>query len=129
MKYLHHIIAPRTSAILTSSDSVELPTFSLCLREIFTIAPLPMDIIAPVCPFESQWTPYEPSTHHIKLVKFSALKCLFVYLVDFRYLMQCLSFFQSSISGFLTLVVKNDTAVWISGLALRHRNSNWAVVR
>ena len=129
MKYLHHTITPRTSAILTNSDSVELPTFNLCLRDTLTIAPLPIDNIAPVCPFESQCTPYEPSTHHIRLVRLSALRCLFMYLVECRYFMQCLSFFQSSMSGFLTLVVKNDTAVCTSGLALRHRNSIWAVVR
>ena len=111
MKYLHHIITPKTSAILTNSDSVELPMFNLCLRDTLTIALLLMDIMAPVCPLESENTPYEPSTHHIKLVRLSALRCLFMYLLECRYFMQCLSFFQSSMSGFLTLVVKNDTAV------------------
>ena len=42
--------------------------------------------------------------------------------MPFRYDKQCLSFFQLSMPGSLTLVVQNDTAVWISGLALRHRN-------
>ena len=48
MKYLHHIMTPRTSAMLTSSDSEELLTFNLCFLDTFTIAPLPIDIIAPV---------------------------------------------------------------------------------
>ena len=54
MKYFHHIITPRTSVILTNSYSVELPTLSLCLLDTFTIAPLPMDTMAPL------WIPINP---------------------------------------------------------------------
>ena len=54
MKYLHHIIMPITSAILTISDSVELPTFNFYFLEIFTISFLPMDTIAPVWPLKYQ---------------------------------------------------------------------------
>ena len=46
-------IMPRTSAILTSSDYVELPTFNLCFLDMFTMVPLPMDMMAPVCPLLS----------------------------------------------------------------------------
>ena len=63
MKYFYHIIIPRTSAMLTISDSVELATFISCFIEIFTIAPFPIDIMAPVCPFESQFTPTDLCTH------------------------------------------------------------------
>ena len=57
MKYLHHTIIPRTSEMLTSSDYVELPTFNLCFLEMFTIVPLHMDMVAPLCPLLSQCTP------------------------------------------------------------------------
>ena len=48
IKYLHHMIIPNTSAMLTNSALVELPTFSLCFLDTLTIAPFPIDIIAPV---------------------------------------------------------------------------------
>merc|ERR1712194_764572 len=84
MKYLQHKIIPRTSAILTSSDSVELATFILCFLAMFTMASFPIDIIAPVCPFESRYTPKDPSTHHIMLDRLSAVKYLFMYRVPIQ---------------------------------------------
>ena len=128
MKYLHHNITPRTSAILTSSDSVELATFILCFLEILTMDPFPIDIIAPVCPFESQCTPNEPSTHQTMLLRLSAVMYLFMYRVPFRYIKPCFSLPQSSLSGCFTLVVRKETSVSISGLARLHRNKSWAVV-
>merc|ERR1712086_1216902 len=92
-------------------------------------APFSTDIIAPVCPFESQCTPKDPSSHHIMLDRLSAVKYLFMYRVPFRYIKPCLNLPQSSLSGCFTLVVKNKTSVSTSGLALLQRNNSCATVR
>ena len=63
MKYLHHIIMPRTSAMLASSAYVKIPTFNLCFVEILTITPFHIDIMAPVYTVSSQWTPYDAFTY------------------------------------------------------------------
>ena len=54
----------------------------------------------------------------------SIVRVIFSLLVPFRYFNALLSFPQSSLSGFLTLAVKNDTAVYMSLLARELRNSN-----
>ena len=74
IKYLHHMIMPNTSAMLTSSDSVELHTFILCFLMMLTMAPFPIYIIAPVCPLEYQCTPNDPSNHKTILEILSAVK-------------------------------------------------------
>ena len=129
MKYLHHIIIPRTSAILTSSASVELPVFSLCFLAMFTSAPLPIDIIAPVWPLQSQCTPYEASTHHLIMLREYASICLFTYKFPFRYISPFFSFPQSSSSGYFTLVARNYTNSSIPGRAYLHRKRSCATVR
>ena len=95
-KYLHHVIIPRTSAIITSSTSVELPVFILCFLTMFTSAPFPIDIITPVWTLYYQFTLYEASTHHLIILKESAFMFLFIYRVPCRYISPCLSFPQSS---------------------------------
>ena len=122
MKYLHHIIIPRTSDMLTSSDYVEVATCIFCFLEIFTIAPFPIDIMAPVCPFESHCTPKYPSTHQTTLLSESDLRYRFMYSVPLKYIRPCLNFPQPSTSGSLTLVVRKYTRVLTSDLALLHRN-------
>ena len=129
MKYLHQIIIPRMSAILTSFDSVELPIFSLFFLAMFTSAPLPIDIIAPVWPLQSQCTTYEASTHNMIMLRESAFMCLFIYRVPFSYISPCFSFTQSSSSGSFTLVVRNNINGSISGRARLHRNISCATLR
>ena len=129
MKYLHHIIIPRASAILTSSASVELLVFSLCFLAVFTSAPLTIDIIAPVWPLQSQCTPYEASTHHLIMLRESAFICLFVCRVPFRYISPCSSFPQSSSSGSFTLVVRNEINSSISGRSCLHRKISCTTVQ
>ena len=129
MKYLHHIIISRTSAILTSSALVELPVFSLCFLETFTMAHFPIDIIGLVWLLLSQCTPHNTSTHHLIMFRLSALMCLFIYSVPFRYFSPCFNFPQSSSSGSFTLVVRKDTSGSISGWAHLHRKRSRATVR
>ena len=129
MKYLHHIIIPRTSAMLTSSDSVEIATLILCFIEIFTIAPFTIAIMAPVGPFESQCTPKYPSNHKKIFLSESAVRYRLIYSVTLRYIRPCLNLPQSSTLGSLTLVVSKDTSASTSGIALLHRNKIWVVVR
>ena len=128
MKYLHHIIIPRTSSILTSSASVELPVFSLCFLTMFMSAPLPIDIVPPVCPLKSQCTPYEASTHHLIMLSESAFICLFMFKFPFRYISSFFSFPQLSLSGFFTLFVRNNINSSILVRACLHRNSRCATV-
>ena len=108
--------------MLTSSNSVELATFILCFLKIFTMAPFPIDIMAPVCPFEYQCTPKDLSTHQTIFLSDSAVNNRLMYILPLRYIRTCLNFPQSSTSGSLTLFVRKDTSVLTSGLALLHRN-------
>ena len=84
--------------------------------------------MAPPCPLQSQWVLCDPSMNHLMTPMDSIVRVGFSLLVPFRYFNALLSFPKSSSSGFLTLVVKKDTAVWMSLLAHELMNSNWEVV-
>ena len=92
------------------------------------IPPFPSDTMAPFCTLLSHWTLYETFTHHLINDIFSTISFNFIRLVTFRYLSTLFNFLQSSSSGFLNLVVRNATTVWISLRALLHTNSICAVV-
>ena len=62
MKYLLHIMIPRTSAMLTSSDSVELPTLSLCFLGILMSAPGPLSSL----PQYDLSSPSGPHKRHLR---------------------------------------------------------------
>ena len=68
-----------------SSDSLELLELLLYLFEKLIAAPLPSDIIAPVCPLQLSWTAWDASTHQLTHVIFSAERLSFVCLVPWRY--------------------------------------------
>jgi hypothetical protein len=71
--------------------------------------PLPRDIVAPVCPLQLSCVAKEASTHHLITFRLSALRISGRCTVHLIYLNSRFSFDQSSSSGFLTLVVRNDT--------------------
>ena len=92
------------------------------------IAPFPSDIMAPLCPLLSQWKLYEAYTHHLIRDIFSIFCFNFIYIFPCRYLSTLFDFPQSSSPDCLTIVVINDTAVWISLCDRLHMNSSYAVV-
>jgi hypothetical protein len=52
MKYRVRRIEERAWSVLTSLDLEELLVLSLCLLEKLIAGPFPMDIMAPVCPWQ-----------------------------------------------------------------------------
>jgi hypothetical protein len=53
MKYRVQSICGATSWTPTSSDSVELLVLIFCFFEIPVMDPVPIDMVAPVCPLQS----------------------------------------------------------------------------
>lgn len=98
-----------------SSASVELVILSFCFLE---------KLIGIPDPLQSSCTTYDVSIHHVAMVIDSAESIRGIFIVPFRYCRTLFSFPQSSLSEARTLVVKNDTAVWISQWALAWRNTN-----
>jgi hypothetical protein len=111
----------RTMGIMLSTAtnllSVELHVFNFCLVEILIGKPLPIVNTPPVWLRILGCTANEASTYHINTPLPSALKIRGQSLSMLRYFIRWLNFLQSSISGALTLVVRNEIAVLTSGLA------------
>ena len=106
------------SSTTTISPYVELQVLSLCLVDLSKGNPLPMVIAPPVCPLISGCTANNASTYQLKTPVPSAPSINGRSLVLLSYSTIWRSLRQSSISGPLTLVVKNVMARDMSGLAL-----------
>ena len=117
-----HIISIIHSKVPTSSASVLLVVLIFCFVDLLMMLPWPRLNVAPVCPFRLAWTPFEASTHQSNPLP-SSPRVRYNPNVAFRYPNIRNNFFQSSRSGSFTLVVRNDTAVCISGRDLLHRYS------
>ena len=129
MKCLVYCTCGIASCVPISSASVELFTFILCFQENLVTAPPPMLIIYPVLPLQSSCISEDASTYHLIMNNSSAVKVSFRLIVSLRYLRTRLSLNQSSSSSFLTLVVRNATAVWIYLRARADSNNSCATVR
>ena len=106
-----------TSSAATSSDSVELHMLSFCLmEEVMGILP-PRLRHPPVCPRQSRWDAWDPSTYQRNTDMSLGRMMRGSSKVPLKYLTRCISLFQSSTSGPLTLVVRKATAVAMLGLA------------
>ena len=79
--------------------------------------PFTSEAVPPVWLLVSGWTPKEPSTHHWKMLVESEFKIRGRVGVERKYLIKRTRLVQSSSSGKNTLVVRNVTAVWMSGRA------------
>jgi hypothetical protein len=101
----------------TSSYSVELLVLSFCFVEFTMGKPRPIDRPPPVCPCILGCVAKEPSIHHLMMLLPLALRVNGSCLVPLRYLIICVNFSQSSLSGFVTRIVRKATAVQVSGLA------------
>ncbi len=76
---------------------------------------LPMDNPPPVCPRMFGYTAKDPSIHYFKMPLPSALKINGSDFVPLRYFIIWVNLPQSSLSGSLTLVVRKEIAVQVSG--------------
>jgi hypothetical protein len=100
-----------------SSVSVELVLHFILFKELET-APLSKVARLLVCPLQSSWIWCDLSTYQCTAYfVWSAQSVSLRFLVPFKYFKILFSFSQSSSSGDCTLVVRKDTAVWISRCA------------
>ena len=106
------------SSAATISVSVELRVLSFCFVELIMGNPRPNDNPPPECPRMFGCTANDPSTHHLRMPLPFALRTNGILRVPRRYFIRWTSLAQSSLSGARTRVVRNATAVQVSGLAL-----------
>ena len=69
MKYRLHSTEGMASSTPTSSDSVELLVLHFCLHKLLMTVIVPSVMAAPVCPLQSQCTPWAVLICQIKLVR------------------------------------------------------------
>ena len=117
------------SSTVTSSDSVELQVLIFCFIKLKIGIPALRERHPPKCPWQLGWVACNPSIHHFKMGVELACKTRGKLILPLRYWIIRMSFFQSSTSGFFTLVVKNATAVEISGPACFVRKSALAIMQ
>ncbi len=110
-KYLTHNTIGIILSIPTDSASVELLVFNFCFVELEYIAPFPIVITPPVWLLIWWCTENDASAHQRMTPNLAASRVNTRALVAQRYCMSRLSFFQLSLSGCLTRVVRNATAV------------------
>ena len=127
-KFWVQIICPSTSFIPISSDSVELHVLIFCFNNVLNVLPLPRVTVPLVCPRMFGWTAYNTSTHHLIVLNSSANNVSIRLIVPCIYLMSRTSFFQSSSLDFVTRVIKNTTATWISGCPRLLTKSSFTVM-
>ena len=127
-KYRIHNIWGNRSSPPTSSASVDLFVFSFCLFEAEYRAPLPIDIIPPLCLFMLWWTVNAASTHHFTVPVPSDSKVIMRSLVLMIYFRMRPSFLLFSSSGSLTLLVINYTLVRMYGCACLHIKGSLATI-
>ena len=127
-KCLVHTTCDISSSTPTNSALVELLVLSFCLVKSEFAAPRPKVNVAPVWLFMSLCTANYASTCHRSIPELSIPSMSGNLIVARRYFITCVSFFQSSVSGSLTLVHRNATDSCRSGLACFNRNSNLAVI-
>ena len=126
-KYLTHRTKYIASFTPTTLDSVEIFAFIFYFVLIEIRHPLPMEIVDPVWLRMFGWTAQDASMHQLITLLLSASSVSLSSLVSWRNLRYLPSFFQSSSSGFCTLVHKNDIASSKSALVHFPRYNNFAV--
>ena len=107
--YLFHSICGIALSAPMSSASADLFVFSFCFYDILIIDTRPfspIDVVPPMCPHMLSWAAYYESTHYFITFAPSARRISGSLIIRFRSPSSLLSFFQLSLSGFLTLVVR-----------------------
>ena len=77
---------------------------------------LPMEVVVPVRPLRSSWTPYDVSTRKWTIFRSLAFRCSAISWVTCRYCVRHWRFFHSSSYRSHTLVVRNPMVGIISGI-------------
>ena len=95
---------------------IKILDFSFCLFGIMATNTQPRDIVSPVWPQKSVYMAYEASTNHFMMLRLSTLNISGMYNLYLIYCSIHCSLIQLSLSGFLTIVVRNSTAVYMSFL-------------
>ena len=110
------------SSAATNFITVELLVLSFCSFYFLMVGPFPCDWFSPMCPLQLGFTPWDPSTHHLKML------VLYVCVVNgsLDILRRCLImhtiFFQSSSSGSITRVIISSTTILMFPLDLLLEN-------
>ena len=123
--FIHRIcVAPSLTPI--SLASVRLQPFSFGLSDRICIPPSPIVITLPIWLQKSGWTANDASMYHLIVRKSFALNIKCNSWVPFRYLINLMSFFQSSSLGFHTLVASTEIVGAMSNLAFLLTNNPFA---
>ena len=117
IKYRVQQITGMNSSESTRSVSVELRVLNFCFVELTVGNPLPKDNPPPECPGVLGWIAKDASTHNFKITLLLTLRMSGSSCVPLMYLIMWTILSQSYRSGAFTLVVRNSTAVQVSGLA------------
>jgi hypothetical protein len=105
------------SSAPTISVSAELRLLIFCSVELTMGHPCHKYSPPRECPRMLGCTANDASTHHFRMPLQFALRISGIVRLPLRYLIKCIMLVQSSLSGALTLVVKNASEVQVSGLA------------
>ena len=77
-----------------------------------------MDSPPTVCPLMLVWAENDASIHHFSIPVPPAPRMNGIFTVLLRYFIRRSNFFQSSVSGYITLVLMNVTDVHVPGISL-----------
>ena len=115
-QYLVRIMSGIQSYTAGISVSVEICVLSFCFVELTIINPLHIDKPPPVWPLMFGCTANDPPIHNFSMQFLLELRIIGRFLVYLIYLIIWTNLTQLSLSGYLTLVVRNKIAVQVSVL-------------
>ena len=115
MNIMNHILYGTYSPIPTNSDYVDIFTFIFCFEYFPCIIPYPIDIVPPVCHLILLCTSYSAYIHMYRSESVFAPIVILYFILFFTYLRLLFNFSQLSTLLFVTLVVRKDTNISISG--------------
>ena len=115
-QYLVHSRAGMQSSTAKFSVSVEIFMFSFYFVELIMVNPLPIDRPPPVWPIVFGCNAIDPSIHHFSIPLSLALIISGRFLVPLIYFIRCTNLAQSSFSGSITPMVRNEILVKVSGM-------------
>ena len=122
-QYLVRIMSGIQSYTAGISVSVEICVLSFCFVELTIINPLHIDKPPPVWPLMFGCTANDPPIHNFSMQFLLELRIIGRFLVYLIYLIIWTNLTQLSLSGYLTLVVRNKIAVQVSVLDCLVKNN------
>ena len=100
-------------------NNLQLLGLIFCFFDMLICDPHPRDVMAPCWTLMSPCTIYKASTHHLIILRLSALKIRGIYIVPRRYWSNRCNLRQLSLSGSITFTSRKATDVWMSFISLR----------